>query len=65
MEGEKRPPLPQWGMAASAGSTLVGCVIGGIFLDMEFGWSPWATLAGIGLGLISCISILMLAAKRS
>lgn len=65
MNGDPRPRAPVWAMAATAGSTLVGMVVMGIFLDIEFGWTPWATLVGLALGFVSCMSILLRAANQS
>jgi F0F1-type ATP synthase assembly protein I len=66
MDGENRPqPLGRWAMAATAGSTLVGCSVAGIVLDLQLGWTPWATLIGLILGAVSCMSILIRAANRA
>ena len=64
-DGGKRPPMAQWAFAATAGSSLVGPVIAGVVLDVEFNWMPWATLIGLGLGIFSCMSILVISANRS
>ncbi len=65
MSGGEKPPTPPWVYAAQAGSTLVAPVVLGIILDWQLGWMPWATLAGIGVGLLGSIAILLQAAKRS
>jgi hypothetical protein len=62
--GEK-PPAPPWVNAAQAGSTLVAPVVLGVILDWQLGWMPWATLIGVGVGLLGSITILLQAAKRS
>jgi F0F1-type ATP synthase assembly protein I len=65
MDGGKQPPMAQWAFAATAGSSLVGPVVLGILLDLQYQWMPWGTLAGLGLGIFSCLSILVIATKRS
>lgn len=59
------PSPPPWTNAMQAGSALVGPVVLGIVLDSQFGWMPWATLIGIGVGLLASVTILLQAAKRS
>jgi len=56
---------PSWLLAATAGSTLVGTVVAGLLLDIQFGWTPWGTLIGLFVGFVSCISILLRAAKQA
>jgi F0F1-type ATP synthase assembly protein I len=65
MDGGKQPPMAPWAFAATAGSSLVGPVILGVLLDVQYNWMPWGTLAGLGVGIFSCLSILVMAAKRS
>jgi F0F1-type ATP synthase assembly protein I len=66
MEGDKpRGAAPAWMLAATAGSSLIGTVVAGLLLDVQFGWAPWGTLAGLVIGLVSCVSVLLKAAKRS
>ncbi len=63
-DGDQRP-TQQWGIASSAGSSLVGPVILGVLLDTQLGWTPWATLTGIFVGLLGCVAILIRMTKRS
>lgn len=65
MPGGDQPSPPPWTNAMQAGSALIGPVVLGIVLDLQFDWMPWATLAGIGLGLLVSVTILLQAAKRS
>ena len=41
------------GLGWSIGVTLVVCILGGVFLDRWLGTTPWLTLIGVVLGLIS------------
>lgn len=41
------------GLGWSIGITLVVCILGGVFLDRWLGWTPWLTLIGVVVGLIS------------
>jgi hypothetical protein len=53
------------GIGAQASSALVGPVLLGIILDWQLGWTPYATLAGIGLGMFGMMSLLIRFMKRS
>ena len=57
--------MPVWMFASTAGSSLVAPVILGVLLDINFGWTPWATFVGLALGIISCLGILVISANRS
>ena len=41
------------GLGCSIVATVVICIIGGIFLDREFGTEPWLTLAGVGIAIVA------------
>ena len=41
------------GLGCSIVATVVICIIGGVFLDREFGTEPWLTLAGVGLAIVA------------
>ncbi len=41
------------GLGWSIGVSLVVCILGGVFLDKWLGTTPWLTLTGVVLGLIS------------
>ena len=47
------------GIGAQASSALVGPVVLGIILDWQLGWTPYATLSGIGLGMFGMMSLLI------
>lgn len=36
----------------------------GAFLDYRFGWAPWATVAGVALGLVGGVAHLVTLAGR-
>lgn len=46
---------PNWGAMGSIGLQMLAGVVLGLFvgqwLDRKFGWTPWGTLAGCGLGV--------------
>ena len=65
MEGGKQPTAAPWVIASQAGSALVGPVILGVVLDLQFDWLPWATLIGIGIGLAGSLMLLLTAANQS
>lgn len=66
MENDKaKPKAPVWMFAATAGSSFVAPVIVGVLLDIEFGWTPWATFVGLTVGIISCLGTLLISAKKS
>ena len=44
---------------------LIGPVMIGIFVDIQYHWSPWSTLAGLAMGMVLCLSILIRMARRS
>jgi F0F1-type ATP synthase assembly protein I len=64
MDGGKPAPR-SWALAASAGSSMIGLVVVGIALDIQYQWAPWGTLIGLVLGFFSCIGILIAAAQES
>jgi len=64
MDGGERPPPGPMAVASSAGTSLVGPVVLGLLLDVQLGWTPWATLTGILLGLFGCLSVLWLMSNR-
>ena len=39
--------------------TFVLFSVGGAWLDEKYGWAPWGTLGGIGLGLFALFSLLL------
>jgi ATP synthase protein I len=41
------------GLGWSIGASLVVCILGGVFLDRWLGTTPWLTLIGVVLGLVS------------
>jgi F0F1-type ATP synthase assembly protein I len=41
------------GLGWSIGATLVVFILGGVFLDRWLGTTPWLTLSGVVVGLIS------------
>ncbi len=41
------------GLGWSIGASLVVCILGGVFLDKWLGTTPWLTLIGVALGLVS------------
>ncbi len=57
MAGGGEPPFSQWAIAAQASSSLIGPVIIGLVLDSQLGWTPWATLSGVVVGFVGCISL--------
>ena len=65
MNGGDGPSMKGWAFASQISSSLVGPVVLGVLLDSEFGWAPWATLAGIGLGLFGCMFFLIRMKNRS
>ena len=48
-----------WAAMSQAGSALTGPVIVGLFLDWQCGTLPWITLAGVVLGLVGSLVLLM------
>ena len=64
MSGGEEPPFSQWAVAAQASSSLLGPVGLGLLLDTQFGWSPWATVTGVIVGFVGCLTLLIRMAKR-
>lgn len=50
---------------AQVGLEMVVPLVAGVWLDRTFGWTPWATLAGIALGFVGGLGHLIVLAKRS
>ena len=48
-----------WAAMSQAGSALTGPVLVGLLLDWQFGTLPWITLAGVVLGLVGSLVLLM------
>lgn len=52
---------PSLGELITLGSTLLGCIVGGLvvgfLLDRQFDTTPLFELVGIGLGIVSAVSI--------
>lgn len=56
-------PDPRWGsrdvqfqlVLAQTGLEMVAPIVLGLVLDSYFGWRPWATVAGVAVGLIGGI----------
>ena len=46
-------PYSAIGLGWSIGVSLVVCILGGVFLDRWLGTTPWLTLIGVVLGLVS------------
>jgi F0F1-type ATP synthase assembly protein I len=46
-------PYSAIGLGWSIGVSLVVCILGGVFLDQWLGTTPWLTLIGVVLGLVS------------
>lgn len=65
MNGDDRPSMQGWAIASQISSALVGPVVLGVLLDYQLGWTPWATLVGIGLGLFGCMFVLIRMKNRS
>lgn len=64
-DGGDRPAIQGWAFASQIISSLVGPVLLGVLLDWQLGWAPWGTLAGIGLGLLGMLGVLVVLQKRS
>jgi F0F1-type ATP synthase assembly protein I len=64
MPGDNQPAYSQWAIAAQASSTLIGPVVIGLVLDSQLGWTPWATVTGILIGFVGCITLLIQASNR-
>ena len=63
-EGGSPPPIQGWVFASQITSSLVGPVLLGVLLDWQLGWRPWGTLAGIGVGLLGTLSVLIHLQRR-
>jgi len=46
------PLARQYGKMSQIGFEFVGPMLIGLFLDFQFGWLPWGTVAGALLGLV-------------
>jgi F0F1-type ATP synthase assembly protein I len=55
MANDPSPPIRNWAVMAQAGTALTGPTLLGVFVDWYWKTSPWGTVIGIGLGLVSCI----------
>lgn len=64
MNGDEQPQMKGWAIASQISSSLIGPVILGVVLDSELGWTPWATLSGIALGLVGCMFLLIRLSNR-
>ena len=64
-DGGDLPPIQGWVFASQITSSLVGPVLIGLLLDWQLGWRPWGTLAGIGLGLLCMLTVLIVLQRRS
>ena len=64
MNGDDQPPNQGWAIASQVSSSLIGPVILGVVLDSQLGWTPWATIIGIVLGLAGCMTLLIRLANR-
>jgi hypothetical protein len=58
------PPARQWAIAAQASSALLGPVLLGILVDWQLGWAPYGTLAGVGLGFVMLMTLLIGVVRR-
>lgn len=59
------PKLIQLGAAASQfGAIVAGGVLMGWWLDERFGWTPWATVAGLLGGSVAAFRVLYFVAKK-
>jgi F0F1-type ATP synthase assembly protein I len=65
MDDGDRSTARQVGLASQVGGSLIGPVLVGLILDVQFGWEPWGTLAGVLLGLVSCLMLLIRMSNRS
>ena len=52
-------PLSGWVVASTISWSLAGPVLLGVYLDWQFGWSPWATVAGVLVGMAACLTLLV------
>jgi F0F1-type ATP synthase assembly protein I len=57
--GGNQAPLAGWVVASTISWSLAGPVLIGAFLDWQFGWSPWATVVGVLLGMAACMTMLL------
>ena len=62
---DDRLPLSGWAVASATSSSLIGPVILGILLDTWLDWKPWATIAGVLLGLLGCLALLIRMNRQS
>lgn len=49
---------------AQVGMEMVAPLVGGLFLDDQFGWTPWATVIGAALGLVGGLVHLVMILNR-
>ena len=57
---DQGPSAARWARSSALGLqvvlTFVLLSVGGAWLDEKYGWEPWGTLGGIGLGLFALFS---------
>jgi len=46
------------------GMEMVAPLVGGLFLDAQLGWTPWATVTGAALGLVGGLAHLIMILNR-
>lgn len=51
-------------LGSQLAADLIGPTVIGVVLDWQFGWKPWGTLAGLGLGLMALTYHLILLARE-
>jgi len=49
---------------AYSGLEMVAPIAIGVYLDNRFGWSPWATVIGVVVGLVGGMAHMLLMLKR-
>jgi ATP synthase protein I len=49
---------------SQAGLEMVAPLLIGVWLDYQFGWSPWGAIVGMALGFIGGTAHLIVMAKR-